>query len=413
MKEKLHNLWPDLPPRFWLLMGASFIDNIGRTMLFPFFALYITEKFGVGMTEAGLLLGSFSLFGLIGNFFGGALADKFGRKSLLLFGLVVSGLSSLLMGFAWSLSMLYAVSVVVGLISSIGHPAQQAMVADMLPEEKRADGFGVWRIVGNLAWIIGPTVGGLIAVRSYLPLFILDAILSAITGVIIFFLIPETKPEAKPGHKPESLAQTMFGYRVVLADLMFMAFIFVSMLMLIVYQQMYSSLSVYLRDVHDVPARGYGLLLSIDAGLVVLTQLFVTRMVRDKPQMLMMALGTVLYMIGFSMYGFVSAYWLFVVAILFITVGEMVVMPVSQALAAKFAPEDMRGRYMAVFGLTWSIPSIVGGWFAGLILDNYNPNWLWYLSGIVCAIAAVGFLVLHALGQHRIAQPAPASEAAD
>ncbi|MFM8322036.1 MAG: MDR family MFS transporter [Chloroflexota bacterium] len=405
MFERVRRTFTDFPLRFWILVGASFVDNLGRTMLFPFFALYITEKFGVGMTEAGLVSGSFSLFGLIGSFAGGAFSDKFGRKALLLFGLVVSGLSSLLMGFATSLSMIYAVSVVVGVLSSVGWPAQSAMVADMLPESQRADGFGIFRVTGNLAWIIGPSLGGLIAIRSYLPLFIMDAVLSCITGVIIYFMIAETRPQPKEGQAGESFWSTLTGYKVVALDGLFMAFIIVSILMLIVYQQMYNTLSVYLRDVHGVPARGYGLLLSIDALLVVVAQLWVTGKVKRRPPMLMMALGAGLYMIGFGMYGFVSGYALFVVAIIFITVGEMITMPVSQSLAAAFAPEAMRGRYMAVYGLTWSLPSIVGGWAAGLILDNYNPNWVWYLGGLICAVSVLGFIALHALGHTRLPQP--------
>jgi MFS family permease len=163
------------------------------------------------------------------------------------------------------------------------------------------------------------------------------------------------------------------------------------MLMLLAYQQMYSTLSVYLRDVHGVPARGYGLLMSIDAALVVVAQFPVGRRVKHYPPMLMMALGTVFYMVGFSMYGFVSTYALFIVAILLITIGEMIVMPVGQALAARFAPEAMRGRYMAFFGFSWALPGMIGPWAAGVIMDNTNPNWVWYLCGLICAAAAVGF----------------------
>jgi MFS family permease len=165
--------------------------------------------------------------------------------------------------------------------------------------------------------------------------------------------------------------------------------------MLVVYQQMYSTLSVYLRDVHDVPARGYGLLMSIDAALVVVAQFPVARRVKHYPPMLMMALGTVFYMVGFTMYGFVSTYALFIAAILLITVGEMIVMPVGQALAARFAPEAMRGRYMAFFGFSWALPGMVSAWAAGVIMDNYNPNWVWYLCGIISAVAVLGFYGLH------------------
>ena len=83
-------------------------------------------------------------------------------------------------------------------------------------------------------------------------------------------------------------------------------------------------------------------------------------------------------MIGFGMFGVVSAYWLFVAAVVIITIGEMIVIPTSQALAASFARVDMRGRYMAAYGLCISVPAAIGPAAAGIVLDNYNPNLLWY-----------------------------------
>jgi MFS family permease len=73
----------------------------------------------------------------------------------------------------------------------------------------------------------------------------------------------------------------------------------------------------------------------------------------------------------------------------------MIVMPVGQALVARFAPGDMRGRYMAFYGLSWTIPAAVGPWAAGLIMDNYDPNWVWYAAGVICAIATAAFYFLH------------------
>jgi len=77
-----------------------------------------------------------------------------------------------------------------------------------------------------------------------------------------------------------------------------------------------------------------------------------------------------------------------------ITIGEMIVAPITQAVVARFAPEDMRGRYMAVYGYSWGIAYAVGPYLAGLLLDSPNPNWLWYASGIVGCISALGFLLL-------------------
>lgn len=405
--------WHEFPSKFWVLVAASFIDRVGGTLVFPFFALYITRRFHVGMTEAGYLFAIFAFSGLAGNMIGGALADKFGRKQMVIFGLIFSALSSLAMGLVDDLNVFYALAAVSGLLSDIAGPAHQAMIADILPEKQRAEGFGLLRVTANLAWIIGPTIGGLLAAQSYLLLFVLDAITSTITAGIVFRLIPETKPEPAAGKAPESIWQTVAGYRVVLRDWGYLGFLLASMLMLVVYQQMYNTLSVYLRDVHGVPEQGYGLLLSLDAVMVVLLQFWTTRRVKNRPPMLMMALGTAFYLVGFTMYGFVSTYVLFVVAIFIITIGEMIVMPVSQVLAAHFAPTEMRGRYLAFFSVSWMLPSAVGPWAAGVIMDNYDPRWVWYAGGIICAVAITGFVALHILLAGRLAsKPQPAAEMA-
>ena len=115
------------------------------------------------MTQAGIILGVLSAFGLVGSMVGGALTDKFGRRRLILFGLVFSAISTLSLGLANTLSALYPLIVVIGLLSNIAGPAHDAMIADILPEKQRAEGFGILRVAGNLAWIIGPTIGGIVA----------------------------------------------------------------------------------------------------------------------------------------------------------------------------------------------------------------------------------------------------------
>jgi MFS family permease len=400
MFKRLRKIYHDFPPKFWVVVGASFIDRIGGTLLFPFFSLYITQKFNVGMTQAGVVLGIFSAFGLVGSMLGGALTDRFGRKNLILFGLIFSALSTLTLGFVNELAVLYPLAVVIGLLSNIAGPAHQAMVADLLPEKKRQEGFGILRVVANMSWIIGPTIGGFIANRSYLLLFVLDAVISCIVAAIFFFYIPETKPETS--EEPESMLRTFAGYGVVLRDLTYVAFLTASMLMGIVYQQMYNSLSVYLRDNHGISPQGYGFLLTTSAITVILFQFRTTRVIKKYPAFLMMALGTFFYMIGFGMFGFVVMYWLFALAIIIITIGEMIIMPTASALAANFAPEDMRGRYMAVFGVSWALPATVGPSAAGLILDNFNPNLLWYIGAGLCAVSVISFYLLHRrLGKHK------------
>jgi MFS family permease len=178
MLSRFKKTYNEFPPLFWIVVGTLFIDAIGSTLLFPFFALYITQKFGVGMTQAGILLGMSSLFGLIGSVIGGALTDRFGRRRLILFGLVFSALSSLSFGLAWDVKILYFLVIFVGLLSRVANPAYDAMLADILPEAKRQEAFGITRVAFNYAWILGTALGGLIAARSFLALFLIDAGLS-------------------------------------------------------------------------------------------------------------------------------------------------------------------------------------------------------------------------------------------
>src|SRR4026209_184170 len=211
MFTRLKKIYYEFPRLFWVIVGVRFVDGIGGTLLFPFFALYITQKFNVGMTEAGILLGISSLFGLVGSIFGGALTDKFGRKQLILFGLVFSAISTLGFGLANDLNILYPLVIVVGLLSSVSHPAHEAMIADILPEEKRQEGFGILRVVANFSWIIGPTIGGFLASRNFFLLFVIDSIISCMVAVVIYRTIPETKPEPQAHEKGESFLKTLAG----------------------------------------------------------------------------------------------------------------------------------------------------------------------------------------------------------
>jgi len=385
--------------QYWVLVTASFIDRLGGAMLFPFFTLYLTKKFNIGMTEVGFLFFLFAITSMIGNVVGGALTDRMGRKGMLIFGLVMSAFSALLMGFINNMTVFFIVVPLVGILADSGGPAQQALVADLLPEHKRAQGFGILRVVFNLAVVIGPLIGGLLASQSYLLLFIIDAVTSTITALIVLLVLKEThKPkEMEPGEKPESLVQTFAGYAATLKDAAFVWFLVASTLMALVYIQMNSTLAVFLRDQYGVNEKGFSYILALNAAMVVLLQFPITRQITRYRPLVIMAAGTLLYAIGFAMYGFVGSFVLFMLAMVIITIGEMFVSPVGQSIVAQLAPEAMRGRYMAAFGFSWMIPFMIGPMMAGLVLDNLNPNVLWYASGIIGLVAAGCFYMLERL----------------
>lgn len=416
-------------------------------MIFPFFTLYITARFDVDLVKVGFVFGLVTVMGILGSTVGGILADKFGRKMMVMFGLVVSATTSLLLVVVEDFTVFSITALFVGLFGSIGGPANGAMVADLVPEEKRAQGFGIFRVMHNLAVTIGPAIGGVVAgiafaetglydlMTGYLGanfsglfvenpfalLFVLDAVSSIITAAIVWWRIPETKPEiAEPtelSESSESAPQKSTGYGPVLRDSRYMVFLAASMLMVLCYMQMNGTLAVYLRDYHAVSTARFGWIISLNAGMVVLFQFAITRRIEGYAQMAMMAMGSALLVVGFGMYGFVGTYALFLLAMAIITVGEMIVAPVGQAIAAEMAPEDMRGRYMAFYGFSWSIPNAIGLALAGIVI-KFNPDLVWYASAGSAAVATVSFWLLHLQVKKRDADageteiPLSASEAA-
>lgn len=415
MLQKARNTFNEFPGTFWVLMGASFVDRLGSGLLFPFFALYIRDHFSVSMVEVGGIFFIFATTGVIGSFLGGAMTDRFGRRAMIIYGLVISASSSLLMAYVDDFRVFYLIAIVVGLLSNAGGPAQQAMVADLLPAKKLTEGYGVWRVVANLAVTFGPLIGGLlIANVSYRALFYTDAVTSIFMALVVWRMLPETKPETAEGEEEETLVQSIGGYSRVLTDRIYVAFILICMMVFTVYIQMNTTMPVYLDEVQDINAAGYGYLLSMNALMVVLFQFWVTRRLAGRAPLRIMALGALLYAVGFGMYGIdanivfdafaavgfgtydIDAYiFFYAFAMVIITIGEMVIVPVSQAIAVRFAPTHMRGRYLAIFGFAYTIPFAVGPVIAGLIMESFNPRWVWWGGFMLGIIGVASYLALN------------------
>jgi len=395
MFQKIKNSYNKYPNPFKVLVFATFIDRLGSFLLYPFFALYITARFAVGMTEVGILFAFFSIGSIFGGMIGGALADKYGRRLISILGLIISGIGSILMGLVNSLILFLILAGFLGFFGDLGHPARQAMVVDLLSTDLQGAGFGILRVAVNLSATIGPIFGSLLVNQSYMILFIADAISSIITAIIVYISIPETKPIKVSEESEDSIMKTIVGYKEALKDWVFVLFLLVSVIMALVYLQLNSTLSVFLRDEHNFGEDRFGFLLATNAIIVVFFQFPIANRIKKYKPMKVMAFGSLIYLIGFGMYGFISEVYLFFIAMIIITIGEMIVMPLSQRAVGLLAPEDKRGRYMALFGFSWAIPSIFGVILAGLVMDYIGPNLVWYFAAILSFISFIGLWLLH------------------
>lgn len=396
MIKKLRATYNEYPSQFWLLMTAMLVDLTGGFLIFPFFSLYFTEKFEVTLAQVGIIYAIWSLTSMVGQALGGALADKTGRKLMVIIGLIFSALGSLAFAFVTEFETAYLIAVFGGIFSSIGGPAREAMLVDLLPEEQLTEGYGIQRVIGNVAFAIGPAIGGLLASVSYVLLFSIDAISSILTAIIIALFLKETQSESvaeKTARQP--ISQIFKGYFQVLKDRTLIMVIILEGIVMLVYFQWYFSVPVFMRDAHNMPPYFYGSMMSMVAILVVLVQLPLTRKLRGYSPLKLIAAGSLLIALGFGIFGFVKGYSMFMLAFVIITIGEMIFFPTQQAIVALLAPEDMRGRYMAVSGIVFSLPNMFGPTLGGYLLGKLDPNLFWTLAGMVCAIGAVGTIILH------------------
>ena len=346
------------------------------------------------MTTIGLL---FTLTGPISFFsqvVGGSLTDRWGRRTMMAISLFASGLVMLGFGLVDSLTSLIFLLVLNGIFGPLFGPASNAMVADIIKPRKRGQAYGLLRVVMNVGAAIGPSVGGFIATRSYFVLFFSAALASLLYFSIVVAFIRETKPQRSTTLE-ERGEQAREGWNVVLRDIPFLIFCFINMLTCLVYSQMNTTFPVYLKENSGIGEAQYGQLMALNAMMVVLLQFPITRLIDryGRMQMQMMALGAFLYALGFGVIGFVDTLPLFASSVVIWTLGEMVIAPVSTVLVADMAPETMRGRYMAVFGLTWGIGYGLGPTLGGAIMDNLGGRYIWHASLILGSMAAAAFLL--------------------
>ena len=98
--ERTKKIYHEYPSAFWTYNLVVFIDRLGGFMLYPFFALYLTQKYDIGMSTVGILFAVFSVSGMVGSALGGAVADRMGRKTVIIFSLLLSSLIKQLENFA-------------------------------------------------------------------------------------------------------------------------------------------------------------------------------------------------------------------------------------------------------------------------------------------------------------------------
>jgi len=290
-------------------------------------------------------------------------------------------------------------------------PPSGAMIADIADGPRRAEYYGVLRIGGNLGWALGPAIGGFLAALSYASLFLISAGVLLTAAVVMMLKVQETLPKRRDQDRidpppsagvPEvgpALAAGRYRFRdiaVTLRDRVFLRYCLVSLVLFTVMSQLISTLSVYAVEWAGLTQVELGALYSLNGLMVVFLQFPAVRLTASMRLTTALALGAVLYGVGYGMMGLGSGLAFLGVAMFVTTIGEIVATPPSLNLVANFSGESTRGRYMGIYGLFNSFGWAIGPLVGGILLDltRGRPMVLWGTITGIAFLAAAGFVDL-------------------
>jgi len=374
------------------LFIGRMLASTGFSIVIPFLSLYLHGERGVPMSLVGGIFFVSALTGALGQVVGGELTDRLGRKVVLVGAQLTRAVSFLGLGAAVLLhAPLYWFAVLTSISAFAGRafePPSGAMVADIAEGGTRVEYYAVLRVGGNLGWALGPAIGGFLAALSYPSLFLISASVLLASGLFMAIMVRETSPSSTgsapiPRFRFADLGQT-------LKNESFLRYCWASLLLFTVMAQLISTLSVYSVQWAGISKVQLGALYTLNGLMVVFLQFPVVRALARFRMTTALVAGSILYAVGYAAMGMGHGMRVLTIAMLIVTLGEIVTTPASLNLVASFSGEGQRGRYMGVYGLFnsfgWSIGPLVGG----LLLDFAagRPMVLWMPIASLTLIAA-------------------------
>ncbi|KSU84446.1 Predicted arabinose efflux permease, MFS family [Fictibacillus enclensis] len=349
------------------LIGEG-LFNLLFWMYFPFITMYFGEA--LGYQTAGLLMAVPPVFGMLGSLLGGALADRLGRRPVMLIGTVLQTLMFACFALSPSYWIDYISFIGIGIGGAIYRPASSAMVADLVPAQHLRRAFATFSTSNNVGAVLGPVLGAIFFFHYRQELLWTCTVILFLYFIAINHLVHETCPsslnkEREPSSVLHVFKKQWHGYGIIFRDKVFLVYIVAGIFALIPIMQLDMYLPVYVME--HVPPQAmffwkgdsfmlsskeiFGWLVGFNGLLFVLFILPVTKWFQHWKERNVFILSSLLAGAGTFLVGVNSNIWyLFFITIIF-TFGEMVRSPVTQSFISRYAPGHARGQYMAADSL--------------------------------------------------------------
>lgn len=397
-RTRLRSFTADLPSAFWFLWLGTIINRLGGFVV-PFLSLYLTTQRGISITEAGLILSLFGAGSFTAQLLGGELADRLGRRPVLLMSLLITPVFTIALGLARSLPLIGLCTLALGLFTDLYRPAVNAAIADLVPASGRVRAFGYMYWAINLGAALAPIMAGFLARANFLLLFLGDAVTTFVYGLIVLRRVPESQPAGSvPGIGPGT------GGRLqqLRQEPILLAFAGLTFFAALIYMQGIVTLPLDMYR-HGLSSADYGLAIASNAILIVLITIQTSQVVGRWPPFNVISLGALLFGLGFGLNAFAATLPLYVFGVVIWSLGEVISAAVAPTIIANLSPMELRGLYQGIFGAAWGLALLVGPLLGGWVFERLSPAGLWLGCALLGLLVALGYLAISRPAHRRLA----------
>jgi DHA1 family tetracycline resistance protein-like MFS transporter len=366
---------PRIPLPAAVSIALFFLGGLADGVLMPFFALWASREAQVPTEYIGLLLGCYAGGELLATPLVGGIADRFGRRPVLLVSTLGIGLGFLLLYCTRGVPAAACSLIVIGIFESVFHPTAATVIADVTPAGQLRSRYAMMRMASNGGRLIGPACGAMLVYWSLGLVFLGSALAMLAAAAIVALLMPETlQTEAGTEEDDDDdLAALGAAFR----DRRLAALLIPVALIGIALSWVESLLPLYAVNAGTLTPASVGWLFTYAALIGVVFQIPVLRGVARLTGATVILAGTLAAALAFAALALSAQLPFLIVAMTSVAFSEMLSGPLTQTLATQLAPVRARATYLAAFSAAGDLKDAAGPALgAGLYALSSGLPWL-------------------------------------